>query len=562
MSDGCVITFYSYKGGVGRSFILANVAVTLSRWGYRVLCVDWDLEAPGLAHYFDPWIQDSAAEEPSASKRDEAAHLTSREVLVLALAGEGLSDREIAARLGSSERTVRIHVSMILTKTGASNRAEAIADYKRTAKPEDLPALDLGQTCSALHRPGLLELIEAFASNDQATHRPHVMEVRFPEPHVPLMLLGAGQQDKSYMARLQRLNWARMYAEQDLGQYIESLRARWTEEFDFVLVDSRTGVSDTGGICTVQLPDILAVVLAANQQNLDGATEVVRKCVAQRNELPYDRQGLITIPVLSRFDQRTEYELTDAWLGRVQQRMAPLLQTWMHREVSASQFFEQVRVPYFSVYSFGEDLPALEAGEHAGPERITHYFDTLAALLINRGGGVEKLTVNRDSYVAAASAEQAKSAESRYDVYISYGRGDAAFARALDIELRNLGASTFFDQSEATGAGAGAVAEALACSEAMVALIGKGSTRWQIENIRMFLRLTIEEGRRVVPVILPGASSVDVPRFLRQFQGVDASEAMTPARGCVENLAARATPGCSVAARQDYRHMTFSTWGP
>jgi hypothetical protein len=173
-------------------------------------------------------------------------------------------------------------------------------------------------------------------------------------------------------------------------------------------------------------------------------------------------------------------------------------------------------------------LPALEAGEHSGPERITHYFDTLAALLINRGGGAEKLTVNRDSYVAAASAEQAKPAESRYDVYISYGRSDAAFARALDIELRDLGASTFFDQSEVTGAGAGAVAEALACSEAMVALIGKGSTRWQIENIRMFLRLTIEEGRRVVPVILPGASSVDVPRFLRQFQGVDASEAMTP----------------------------------
>jgi hypothetical protein len=41
---------------------------------------------------------------------------------------------------------------------------------------------------------------------------------------------------------------ARMYAEQDLGQYIEWLRARSVEEFHFVLVDSRTGVSDTGGI--------------------------------------------------------------------------------------------------------------------------------------------------------------------------------------------------------------------------------------------------------------------------------------------------------------------------
>jgi Mrp family chromosome partitioning ATPase len=49
---GRIITFYSYKGGVGRSFALANVAAILSRWGARVLCVDWDLEAPGLHHFF------------------------------------------------------------------------------------------------------------------------------------------------------------------------------------------------------------------------------------------------------------------------------------------------------------------------------------------------------------------------------------------------------------------------------------------------------------------------------------------------------------------------------
>jgi Mrp family chromosome partitioning ATPase len=48
MRKGTIATFYSYKGGVGRTQALANIAVLLSRWGYRVLCVDWDLEAPGL----------------------------------------------------------------------------------------------------------------------------------------------------------------------------------------------------------------------------------------------------------------------------------------------------------------------------------------------------------------------------------------------------------------------------------------------------------------------------------------------------------------------------------
>src|SRR5512134_20337 len=49
---GLVYTFYSYKGGVGRSMALANVAALLAKWGRRVLVVDWDLEAPGLERYF------------------------------------------------------------------------------------------------------------------------------------------------------------------------------------------------------------------------------------------------------------------------------------------------------------------------------------------------------------------------------------------------------------------------------------------------------------------------------------------------------------------------------
>src|SRR5262245_35326108 len=53
---GVVVTFYSYKGGVGRSFALANSAVILAQWGLRVLAVDWDIEAPGLNHYFENFL--------------------------------------------------------------------------------------------------------------------------------------------------------------------------------------------------------------------------------------------------------------------------------------------------------------------------------------------------------------------------------------------------------------------------------------------------------------------------------------------------------------------------
>ena len=56
--DGRVVTFYSYKGGTGRSMALANVAWILAAAGERVLVIDWDLEAPGLHRYFRPFLLD------------------------------------------------------------------------------------------------------------------------------------------------------------------------------------------------------------------------------------------------------------------------------------------------------------------------------------------------------------------------------------------------------------------------------------------------------------------------------------------------------------------------
>lgn len=51
---GTVVTFYSFKGGTGRTMAMANVAWILATNGKRVLVMDWDLEAPGLHRYFAP----------------------------------------------------------------------------------------------------------------------------------------------------------------------------------------------------------------------------------------------------------------------------------------------------------------------------------------------------------------------------------------------------------------------------------------------------------------------------------------------------------------------------
>ena len=52
--------------------------------------------------------------------------LTPRETEVLRMIADGLGNKEIAARLGISDHTVKFHISAILAKLGASNRAEAV----------------------------------------------------------------------------------------------------------------------------------------------------------------------------------------------------------------------------------------------------------------------------------------------------------------------------------------------------------------------------------------------------------------------------------------------------
>jgi NarL family two-component system response regulator LiaR len=64
-----------------------------------------------------------AATQPPKPGHD----LTRRERQVLALLTEGLSNNQIAERLVVSRSTARFHVSNILSKLGATNRAEAVA---------------------------------------------------------------------------------------------------------------------------------------------------------------------------------------------------------------------------------------------------------------------------------------------------------------------------------------------------------------------------------------------------------------------------------------------------
>ena len=60
-------------------------------------------------------------------KKDTVEELTEREMQILALMVEGLSNPDIAERLVVSKSTVKFHVSNVIAKLGASGRTEAVA---------------------------------------------------------------------------------------------------------------------------------------------------------------------------------------------------------------------------------------------------------------------------------------------------------------------------------------------------------------------------------------------------------------------------------------------------
>jgi len=83
----------------------------------------------GLVLLSTPTAESLAAlfgDRPLEAEAELSEEITSRETDVLRMLAQGLVNKDIAARLGISEHTVKFHISSILDKLGASTRTEAV----------------------------------------------------------------------------------------------------------------------------------------------------------------------------------------------------------------------------------------------------------------------------------------------------------------------------------------------------------------------------------------------------------------------------------------------------
>lgn len=90
---------------------------------------EFDTVGEGLASRVEADVIVTAADARSGREIEDSITveaLTTREIQVLELLAEGLSNRRIAERLAISDQTVKFHLASIMGKLGTSNRLETV----------------------------------------------------------------------------------------------------------------------------------------------------------------------------------------------------------------------------------------------------------------------------------------------------------------------------------------------------------------------------------------------------------------------------------------------------
>ena len=296
MHTSTIVTFYSYRGGVGRTMALLNVGCVLAQQRRRVLMVDLDLEAPGLTHLIQR--QDLFADPEQARS------------------AKGMVDI-----LGQFLKTPQEFAFS--------------ADRDEADLPPFLAELTVPKTNNSFALGGTLHLLPA--------GRRETYDGQLDFLHRNAHRLAGVRQPLSKRIRQVLL---------DSGQ------------FDYILVDSRTGLSDEGYIAGRYLCDCLVLLTGLNDQNMLGTLDFLRHVAAwkEAGEGP-KRIALVASPVPEHED-RLKRERLDKARERIQ-------------EVAGKDADFAVSLPYHPVVSLYEELMVDQFPDSA----LSHGYHRIAAIL-------------------------------------------------------------------------------------------------------------------------------------------------------------------------------------
>lgn len=197
------ITFYSYKGGVGRSLTLSNIAMRLADLGKKVCIIDFDLEAPGLHLKFNK------------------------------------------------------HIDQLEIKNGI---VEYISDFQN----KNFVPKNIDEYVTEVNYLGTL--------------------------NGSIKLIPAGNiYSNEYWKNLSSINWKDLfYSDENNGiNLLLHLKELIKKDLnpDFILIDSRTGITDISGIAMTLLADSVVTLAANNEENISGTARIIKSLMNNENNL-------------------------------------------------------------------------------------------------------------------------------------------------------------------------------------------------------------------------------------------------------------------------------------
>jgi MinD-like ATPase involved in chromosome partitioning or flagellar assembly len=334
-----IFTFYSFKGGVGRTMALANVAELLYQRGLKVLMVDFDLEAPGLERFFDISNQD---EEPNKRNIPEVKYSPN----------EVIEQRGVIDLLLSYKQSYSFH----LPNQESENTSEGSKEDKIPFTVEPINNF----------------IVPLYEENDKGGK----LDI------IPSGCRGEGEFSK-YASKVHSFDWNDFYDHYRGKEFFESFREQLLKFADVVLIDSRTGVTEMGGVCTYQLADVVVMFVAPNGQNIYGSLKMAQSLSnPDLIEKGRNRRDLSLVIVPSRVDN-SEKKLLDDFQDEFDKKFRKYIPNRMRMRLESLQKsdFLYLKIPYVPFYSFKEKVAVRDADKASASDLSEAYGNLVSALI-------------------------------------------------------------------------------------------------------------------------------------------------------------------------------------
>ncbi len=232
--------------------------------------------------------------------------------------------------------------------------------------------------------PGLIDILTDHLSGHREP--PDLWNLLRPIDHPNLKsgkgsirLLPPGRSDAQYPRRVSGFPWERFYQEAHGYTYIEYLRDSLLSGdaqhrgADLVLVDSRTGLTDMGSICTGQLPDLLVILFALHAQGIDGVRQIARAVETYRDQADQPRlKHVLLLP--ARVEETGSLADRDRMLNRAAEQLA--------RHGTLLDNLDD-RVPYDPRMAYGE--PVVVGGKEK-PTNLSETYERFIERLLKLTG--------------------------------------------------------------------------------------------------------------------------------------------------------------------------------